>query len=71
MADCKFCGDPAAHPATGCAYGPRTLACHACVVGFWAWMTAHTKKKAARRKRRDGTEKPATAMSFYEAAGKR
>lgn len=67
---CSFCGGPA-HPSTGCQYGARTLACRRCVVDFWAWVRRHTNGKAARRRRRDGSEKPATAQTFYEAAGRK
>jgi hypothetical protein len=63
---CAFCGDPAAHPATGCEYGPRTLACRACVESFWKWVKQHTNGKASRRGR-----KVPTALTFYEHAGRR
>ncbi|MBX3204181.1 MAG: hypothetical protein KF764_03880 [Labilithrix sp.] len=59
---CTFCSSPAAHPATGCQYGPRTLACRACVETFWVWMRSHTNKRARRG------HGPATALTFYEAA---
>lgn len=63
--NCTFCGDPAAHEATGCRYGPSTLACRACVLACWTWVKQHTNAKA-KRKGRGVT----TALSFYEAAGK-
>ena len=59
---CSFCHSPAAHPATGCQYGPSTLACRECVESFWAWLRSHTNKRA-----RKG-HGPQTALSFYEAA---
>lgn len=62
---CNFCGNPAAHPATGCQYGPNTLACAGCVRECWAWVRSHTNKKA-----RKGTS-VVTAESFYEAAGRK
>lgn len=67
---CNFCKGPA-HPATGCVYGPKTIACASCVRDFWKWARGHTNKKAARRKRKDGTMKSETSLSFYEAAGKK
>lgn len=63
---CSFC-QGVAHPATGCQYGPNTLACAACVREFWAWAIAHTNKRA-RVKRRDGSPAVQTALTFYEAA---
>lgn len=42
---CFFCGDPAAHPATGCQYSERVLACYACVVRFWAWVRQHMRAR--------------------------
>ena len=59
---CSFCNSPAAHPATGCQYGPKTLACRACVESFWTWVRSHTNKRARRG------HGPETALSFYEAA---
>lgn len=47
--DCSFCGRPAVHPATGCAYGERTVVCRACVLEFWAWALAHLFTKGGRR----------------------
>ena len=64
---CNFCVGPA-HEATGCRYGPSTIACRACTVEFWNWVKAHTNKKARRRSRRDGSLKVETALTFYEAA---
>lgn len=49
MATCTFCGNPAAHPATGSAYGPRTLACASCTREFWKWLQQHTKGKGRRK----------------------
>jgi hypothetical protein len=54
---CFFCGDPAAHPATGCQYDTNVLACHACVVSFWAWVKRHQAKRWA-------------GADFFAAAGK-
>lgn len=59
---CSFCSSPAAHPATGCQYGPRTIACRECVESFWMWVRMHTNKRPRRAR---GVE---TALSFYEAA---
>lgn len=59
---CSFC-DGVAHPATGCVYGPRTIACRTCTVDFWRWVRQHTNGRP-RAKRG-----PTPAMSFYEAAG--
>ncbi len=61
---CNFCSGPA-HPATGCVYGPNTIACRACTVSFWEWARAHVNKKP---RRRDGAAEP--SVSFYEAATK-
>ncbi|MDF2693076.1 MAG: hypothetical protein K0S65_1459 [Labilithrix sp.] len=59
---CTFCSSPAAHPATGCQYGPTTLACRACVESFWGWVRSHTNKRARRG------HGPETELTFYEAA---
>jgi len=59
---CSFCDSPAAHPATGCVYGPDTLACRRCVEQFWAWVRSHTNKRPRKGKG------PNTALTFYEAA---
>lgn len=59
---CFFCAGPA-HPATGCQYAARVLACYACTVAAWRWVREHTNAKASRRARR-----VPTALSFYEAA---
>lgn len=56
---CTFCGG-AAHPATGCVYGPRTIACRRCTEECWRWVKGHTNRKGKRN-----------GPSFYEAAGKR
>jgi hypothetical protein len=61
---CTFCSGPA-HPATGCVYGPNTIACRACTVRFWTWLRQHVNK---RPRRRPGSV--VTAISFYEAATK-
>jgi hypothetical protein len=58
---CSFCGDPAAHPATGCVYGSRTIACHACVVTFWRWVVRHTNGRHRGK---------VSGVDFYAAAGK-
>lgn len=62
---CSFCGDPAAHPATGCQYGPRTLACYRCVAECWTWVRRHVNGKGL-RPRTSGQARP--ALTFYEAA---
>ncbi len=59
---CTFCSDPA-HPATGCVYGPSTIACRACTVRFWTWLRLHVNK---RPRRRPGAAE--LSVSFYEAA---
>lgn len=59
---CSFCLG-VAHPATGCVYGPNTIACWCCVLTFWDWVKQHTNGRP-RAKRG-----PVTAMTFYEAAG--
>ncbi len=59
---CSFCSNPAAHPATGCVYGARTLACRECVIRFWAWARAHMKPKKKRG--------AVVNADFYAAAGK-
>lgn len=61
---CNFCGG-VAHPATGCEYGPRTIACRACVMEFWRWVKAHTNGTPRQRKG------PTPSRSFYEAAGRK
>ncbi len=60
---CNFCGGPT-HPATGCQYGPRTIACYRCTVECWRWVRLHTGKSPRRRPGR-----PTPGVSFYEAAG--
>jgi hypothetical protein len=62
--ECNFCHGPA-HPATGCVYGPRTIACAACTRAFWTWVVRHTNGKARRRRA------VVPSVSFYEAAGRR
>ena len=64
MMTCTFCRG-AAHPATGCVYGSRTIACYACTIRFWTWMREHVNKKP---RRREGRVIP--SLSFYEAAAK-
>ena len=62
---CNFCQGPA-HPATGCVYGPKTIACRGCTVQFWAWVRIHTNKRPRR-----SSKGAATAETFYEAAGRK
>jgi hypothetical protein len=62
---CNFCHGPA-HPATGCVYGPRTIACHECTREFWRWAVRHINGKA--RKSSSGVT---PSVSFYEAAARR
>lgn len=62
---CNFCQGPA-HPATGCVYGPSTIACRQCTREFWTWATRHINGKARARKT---DTRP--AVSFYEAAARR
>jgi hypothetical protein len=66
---CSFCGSPAAHPATGCVYGPRTLACASCVRECWAWVRQHVNRKARRPRDAQPSEFRPT-ITFYEAAAK-
>ena len=61
---CNFCGG-VAHPATGHAYGPRTIACRACTLDFWRWVERHTNGKGSRRARR-----VPVAETFYEHAAR-
>ena len=62
---CNFCGG-VAHPATGCVYGPSTIACVRCTRDFWRWVKGHTNGKSSKRSR-----KHPGMISFYEAAGKK
>jgi hypothetical protein len=62
---CNFCQGPA-HPATGCVYGPKTIACYRCTREFWAWATRHINGKA--RANKNGVT---PGVSFYEAAARR
>jgi hypothetical protein len=76
---CNFCGDPAAHPATGCVYGQSTIACYTCVTECWAWVRQHTNSSPPRFVH--GSNGIArlfaremgvlTAFDFYGAAGRR
>lgn len=54
---CFFCGG-AAHPATGCEYSARVLACGPCTRSFWKWMREWTNRAYKGR------------PSFYDAAGR-
>lgn len=65
--NCNFCTG-VAHPVTGCVYGRSTIACASCTREFWVWVIRHTNGKSSRRVRKDGTMRPETALSFYEAA---
>lgn len=47
MTECFFCGG-CAHPATGCQYTERVIACHACVVSAWSWIRQFTNSKGRR-----------------------
>ncbi|GAC1541213.1 MAG: hypothetical protein NVS3B10_05740 [Polyangiales bacterium] len=51
---CFFCDGPA-HPATGCQYSARALACRACTVRFWTWAKQHINGKGRRK-----------GLSFYD-----
>lgn len=64
---CNFCGDPAAHPSTGCQYGPSTLACARCTRECWDWVRRHTNGKSRRLNKRSHLESMPT---FYECAAK-
>jgi hypothetical protein len=67
---CSFCDNPAAHPATGCVYGPRTIACYYCVMSAWAWVKQHTYGKSTRAAKKAASQgRILPARSFYEAAG--
>jgi len=52
---CSFCGG-AYHPASGCCYGVRVVACGPCVRDFWAWFRRHQHPRKGR------------STSFYDAA---
>lgn len=60
---CFFCGGPA-HPATGCVYSERVIACYACVVSFWRWFRGHM----ATRSRPGRDKKGRMQADFYTAA---
>jgi hypothetical protein len=64
---CFFCGAPAAHPATGCQYSERVLACCRCSVGFWSWFREQMAKRA--RVYRD--KRGRLHADFYAAAGRK
>lgn len=51
---CRTCGG-AAHPATGCVYGPNFIVCRRCTVEAWRWIQTFTAGKGRRR-----------GPSFYE-----
>lgn len=60
--NCNFC-EGVAHPATGCVYGPNTIACASCTKEFWKWVRSHTGSKGSKKNQRfEGM------ISFYEAA---
>ncbi len=62
---CFFCNGPA-HPATGCQYSERVLACHQCVVDFWKWLRGHIATRS-----RPGRDKRGRMQAdFYEAVEK-
>lgn len=63
---CFFCDDPAAHPATGCQYSERVLACRSCVVEFWRWLKGHFATRGRPGRDRRGR----LQADFYSAAGK-
>jgi hypothetical protein len=70
MAQCSFCDNPAAHPATGCEYGPDTLACYYCVIETWKWVRNHTKGKSQRAvKQAAARGRIVPKLSFYESVG--
>ena len=45
--DCTFCGG-VYHPATGCAYGHRVVACGPCTREFWRWARGHMATRKGR-----------------------
>ena len=51
-------------------YHTDPIRCWTCIARFFRWASAHSNSKGGRRKRKDGTEKVVTALSFYEAAAK-
>lgn len=61
---CFFCGG-AAHPASGCQYTERVIACGPCTRTTWKWVRQHVNKKG--RRPRNG-QRP--SVGFYEAASK-
>jgi hypothetical protein len=63
---CFFCRGPA-HPATGCQYSERVIACRACTVEFWRWFKGHVATRS-----RPGRDKRGRVQAdFYAAAAKR
>lgn len=42
--DCFFCGG-VVHPATGCQWSARVIACGRCTRDFWRWLKGHTNRK--------------------------
>lgn len=45
---CFFCRG-CAHPASGCEYSARVVACGPCVREFWAWFIPWANGKGARK----------------------
>lgn len=66
--DCRFCGSPAAHPATGIQYTATFVACRDCAVRFNSWMLSHVNGKGRGRKHMNRDPQFQPALSFYEAA---
>jgi hypothetical protein len=65
---CRFCDNPAAHPATGQQYTATFIACRDCTVRFNAWMLSHVNGKGRGRRQQRIAAEFQPAMSFYEAA---
>jgi len=64
---CNFCGG-AAHPATGCQYGQRVIACRSCTESFWRWVDKHTasRRTKARRETVEGMKVFELTQDEYE-----
>ncbi len=63
---CTFCGG-AWHPACGHVYSATARACKRCTLEAFEMVSGWTNRKVG-KKRRDGTLRVQTALTFYEAA---
>lgn len=64
---CTFCGG-AAHPATGCVYTSRVIACWRCTDEFWAWMKGHFATRSRPGRQKGGRLAGRLHADFYAAA---